>query len=31
VEELQVVRDYEELNEQRQTLLERMDRKIRAA
>jgi len=31
VEELQVVRDYEELNEQCQTLLERMDRKIRAA
>ena len=31
VEELQVVRDYEELNEKRQTLLERMDRKIRTA
>jgi hypothetical protein len=31
VEELQVVRDYEELNEKRQTLLERMDRKIRSA
>jgi hypothetical protein len=30
VEELQVVRDHEELNEKRQTLLERMDRKIRA-
>jgi quinol monooxygenase YgiN len=29
-EELQLVRDYEELNEKRQTLLERMDRKIRA-
>src|SRR5919107_6377611 len=31
VEELQTVRDYEELNEKRQTLLERMDRKIRSA
>jgi len=31
VEELQVVRDYEELNEKRQTLLEQLDRKIRAA
>jgi hypothetical protein len=31
VEELQVVRDYEELNEGRKTLLEEMDRKIRAA
>ena len=30
VEELQVLRDYEELNEKRKTLLERMDRKIRA-
>jgi hypothetical protein len=30
VEELQVVRDYEELNEGRRTLLERMDRKIRS-
>jgi hypothetical protein len=30
VEELQLVRDYEELNEGRTTLLERMDRKIRA-
>ena len=30
VEELQVVRDYEELHEKRQTLLERMDRKIRS-
>ena len=30
VEELQVVRDYEELNEGRRTLLEKMDRKIRA-
>jgi heme-degrading monooxygenase HmoA len=30
VEELQVVRDYEELNEKRRTLLEQMDRKIRA-
>ena len=31
VEEVQQVRDYEELNEKRQTLLERMDRKIRSA
>jgi hypothetical protein len=31
VEELQLVRDYEELNKKRETLLERMDRKIRAA
>jgi heme-degrading monooxygenase HmoA len=31
VEELQVVRDYEELNKRRESLLERMDRKIRAA
>jgi len=31
VEELQVVRDHEELNEGRKTLLEQMDRKIRAA
>jgi hypothetical protein len=31
VEELQVVRDYEELHEKRQTLLEQMDRKIRSA
>jgi hypothetical protein len=31
VEELQQVRDYEELNEKRKTLLEQMDRKIRAA
>ena len=30
VEELQVVRDYEELNEKRKTLLDRMDRKIRS-
>ncbi len=30
VEELQLVRDYEELNKRRQTLLEQMDRKIRA-
>jgi uncharacterized protein YpuA (DUF1002 family) len=30
VEELQLMRDYEELNEKRTTLLERMDRKIRA-
>src|SRR5215213_9473033 len=30
VEELQVVRDYEELHEKRQTLLDRMDRKIRS-
>jgi hypothetical protein len=31
VEELQLVRDYEELNKRRQSLLEQMDRKIRAA
>ena len=31
VEELQLVRDYEELNEKRKTLLEQMDRKIRAS
>jgi hypothetical protein len=31
VEELQVVRDHEELHEKRQTLLEQMDRKIRSA
>jgi hypothetical protein len=31
VEELQLVRDYEELNEGRKTLLEQMDRKIRSA
>jgi len=31
VEELQLVRDYEELGEGRKTLLERMDRKIRSA
>ena len=31
VEELQLVRDYEELNKSRETLLERMDRKIRSA
>jgi hypothetical protein len=31
VEELQVVRDYEEFHEGRKTLLEQMDRKIRAA
>ncbi len=31
VEELQLVRDYEELNKGRETLLERMDRKIRSA
>jgi quinol monooxygenase YgiN len=31
VEELQLVRDYEELNKRRESLLERMDRKIRAA
>jgi hypothetical protein len=30
IEELQVVRDYEERNKRRQTLLEQMDRKIRA-
>ena len=31
VEELQLVRDYEERNKRRETLLERMDRKIRAS
>ena len=31
VEELQLVRDYEELNKKRQTLLDQMDRKIRSA
>ena len=31
VEELQLVRDYEELKKKRQTLLEQMDRKIRSA
>jgi hypothetical protein len=31
VEELQLVRDYEELNKRRESLLEQMDRKIRAA
>ena len=31
VEELQLVRDYEELNKGRETLLEQMDRKIRAS
>ena len=31
VEELQQVRDYEELHEKRKTLLEQMDRKIRAS
>ena len=31
VEELQLVRDYEELNKRRDSLLEKMDRKIRAA
>ncbi|HEV2742240.1 MAG TPA: hypothetical protein VGV91_03700 [Rubrobacter sp.] len=31
VEELQLVRDYEEINKKRDTLLEQMDRKIRAA
>jgi hypothetical protein len=30
VEELQLLRDYEERNERRETLLEQMDRKIRA-
>ena len=30
VEELQLVRDYEERNKGRESLLERMDRKIRA-
>jgi hypothetical protein len=31
VEELQLMRDYEELNKKRETLLEQMDRKIRSA
>ena len=31
VEELQLVRDYEELNKKRETLLEQLDRKIRTA
>jgi hypothetical protein len=31
LEELQLVRDYEELNKRRDTLLEKMDRKIRAS
>ncbi len=31
VEELQLLRDYEEFNKKRETLLEQMDRKIRAA
>jgi hypothetical protein len=31
VEELQLVRDYEETNKKRETLLEQMDRKVRAA
>ena len=31
VEELQLVRDYEELNKKRESLLEQMDRKIRYA
>jgi hypothetical protein len=31
VEELQLVRDHEELHERRTTLLEQMDRKIRAS
>jgi hypothetical protein len=31
VEELQLVRDYEERNKKRETLLEQMDRKIRAS
>src|SRR5829696_633592 len=31
VEELQLVRDYEELNKKRETLLEQLDRRIRAA
>jgi hypothetical protein len=31
VEELQLIRDYEERNKRRETLLEQMDRKIRAA
>jgi hypothetical protein len=30
VEELQIARDYEERNKRRDTLLEQMDRKIRA-
>jgi hypothetical protein len=30
VEELQLLRDYEERNKRRDTLLEQMDRKIRA-
>jgi hypothetical protein len=30
VEELQLLRDYEELNKKREKLLERMDRRIRA-
>jgi hypothetical protein len=30
-EELQLVRDYEERNKRRETLLEQMDRKIRAS
>jgi hypothetical protein len=31
VEELQLVRDYEELHKRRESLLERMDRKLRSA
>ena len=31
VEELQLVRDYEELHKKRETLLEQLDRKIRSA
>ncbi len=31
VEELQLIRDYEETNKKRETLLEKMDRKIRAS
>jgi hypothetical protein len=31
VEELQLVRDYEERNKKRDTLLEQLDRKIRAS
>jgi hypothetical protein len=31
VEELQLVRDYEELNKKRETLLEQLDRKIRSS
>ena len=31
VEELQLVRDYEELNKRRETLLDQMDRKVRSA